>query len=171
MPCTFSASCSGRYFLTVYSEDPVETGKVGQGPAPKLQSKPPDLKSINWLNRVRRCGATFAHGALTALAAGRTAASCAASSTRAAHCYATATRPVPRAVAPRAPFVVPQQFSKLTHAVLPLCRFAAQHTFIAFNSQQPQQQQRSIAHGDHNGDHDHSGAGRREEDYHCADHH
>jgi hypothetical protein len=71
MPCTFAAHDTERYFLTIYSEDPITAGKIGQGEniiirimplfffslidflgaAPRMKVEMPDMKQLGWLNR------------------------------------------------------------------------------------------------------------------------
>ena len=51
MPCTFDPGEHGRYYLTVYAEDPVTTGVVGFGPSPKEPIVRIDTTEIAKLNR------------------------------------------------------------------------------------------------------------------------
>lgn len=52
MPCLWDAGVQKRFFLSIYTEDPVvECGVVGQGPHPKSHVAATDLSTLSWLNR------------------------------------------------------------------------------------------------------------------------
>lgn len=51
VPCTFDPGQVGRFFLSVYAEDPVLTGEVGYGPSRKSEVVRLDIGKIAALNR------------------------------------------------------------------------------------------------------------------------
>jgi hypothetical protein len=50
MPCTFDPDQHAAYFLTVYSENALEAGRMGKGTAPKEHVEPFLMDNISWLS-------------------------------------------------------------------------------------------------------------------------